>query len=260
MAPGSRTSPGFGAPNVTVRSARTAGPSTAPVSPFTPEGMSTATSGSGDAASAPIACGVRPRRGSAEARPEDRVDRHVGALELAVERRRLERATPHRRGPEPCEVRPRGTRERLVQEQHGGADARAVQVPGRDEAVATVVALAAHHDRAPPVRAADQPDGGVGDLAAGGLHQRVRGDPSLLGRAIELGRLRGVRIEPHASRPHPDTATAKATALVFSWVNVISTSEIPSASARAFALPSSRIDGAPEGALVTEMSCHRLPR
>jgi hypothetical protein len=55
LAPGSRISPGFGAPNVTVRSARTAGPSTAPVSPFTPEGMSTATSGTGDAASAPIA-------------------------------------------------------------------------------------------------------------------------------------------------------------------------------------------------------------
>jgi hypothetical protein len=67
-----------------------------------------------------------------------------------------------------------------------------------------------------------------------------------LGRAIELGRLgRG------QDDPHPDTATAKATALVFSWVNVISTSEIPSASARAFALPSSLIEGAPEGALVT---------
>ena len=47
---GQQDEPGFSAPNVTVRSARTAGPSTTPVAPFTPEGMSTATSGTGEAA------------------------------------------------------------------------------------------------------------------------------------------------------------------------------------------------------------------
>ena len=191
VAPGSRTSPGFGAPNVTVRSARTAGPSTAPVSPLTPEGMSTATSGTGDAASAPIASAYEPAGAPRKPVPKIASIATSARSSSRSSAAGLEPATPHRRGPEPCEIRPRGTRERVVQEQHGGADARAVQVPGRDQAVATVVALAAHHDRAPPVRAADQPDGGVGDLAAGGLHQRVRGDPSLLGRAIELGRLRG---------------------------------------------------------------------
>ena len=54
-APGRSTTPTFGAPKVTVRSARTASPSTAPVAPFTPEGMSTATTGDGDAFSPAIA-------------------------------------------------------------------------------------------------------------------------------------------------------------------------------------------------------------
>ena len=44
-APGIRTAPSFTAPNVTVSRARTASPSTTPVVPFTPEGMSTATIG-----------------------------------------------------------------------------------------------------------------------------------------------------------------------------------------------------------------------
>ncbi len=43
VAPGRSTTPAFGAPNVTVRSARTAAPATAPVAPSTPEGTSTAT-------------------------------------------------------------------------------------------------------------------------------------------------------------------------------------------------------------------------
>ena len=44
-APGRSAAPAFMAPNVTVRSAWIAAPSTAPVDPFTPEGMSTATMG-----------------------------------------------------------------------------------------------------------------------------------------------------------------------------------------------------------------------
>ncbi len=44
-APGSSITPTLAAPNVTVRSAQTASPSTAPVAPSTPDGMSTATTG-----------------------------------------------------------------------------------------------------------------------------------------------------------------------------------------------------------------------
>ena len=54
-APGRIATPTFGAPNVTVRSARTASPSTAPVAPFTPDGMSTATTGAGEVLSPAIA-------------------------------------------------------------------------------------------------------------------------------------------------------------------------------------------------------------
>ena len=42
-APGSMSSPGLTAPKVTVTSARTAGPATAPVSASMPDGRSTAT-------------------------------------------------------------------------------------------------------------------------------------------------------------------------------------------------------------------------
>jgi hypothetical protein len=45
IAPGYSTSPTLGAPKVTVTSAATAGPRTAPLSPSTPDGMSTATTG-----------------------------------------------------------------------------------------------------------------------------------------------------------------------------------------------------------------------
>ena len=145
--------------------------------------------------------------------------------------------------------------EPFLEQQHGASDAGAVQVPRRDQAVTAVVPLAADDDRTPAVRAAQEPQRGVGDLAAGGFHQAIRGDPTLPRRAIQLRRLRGCE-----DVPHPATATANATALVLSWVNVISTFETPSVSALTLALPSSRIAGAPEGALDTEMSCHRLPR
>jgi hypothetical protein len=39
-------------------------------------------------------------------------------------------------------------------------------------------------DRTPAVRVAQEPQRGVGDLAAGGFHQGV-GDPTLLRRAIQ---------------------------------------------------------------------------
>jgi hypothetical protein len=60
VAPGSNTSPGLGAPNVTVRSACAAAPATAPVAPSTPEGMSTATTGTEEAFSAAIASACMP--------------------------------------------------------------------------------------------------------------------------------------------------------------------------------------------------------
>ena len=58
--PGWNNNPGFAAPNVTVAVARTAAPSTAPDSPSTPEGMSTATTGRPEALSASMASGASP--------------------------------------------------------------------------------------------------------------------------------------------------------------------------------------------------------
>ena len=159
--------------------------------------MSTATSGTEEAASALDRLGVRPRGGPAEPRPEDRVDRHVGALELAFERVARPRATAHARRLEPGEVGRCLARGRIVQQERGRPDTRAIEVPSGDQSVAPVVPLAAHDHRAPPVRAAGEPEGGVGDLAARGLHQRVGGDPALLRRAIELRRLHGGQDEPH---------------------------------------------------------------
>ena len=129
-------------------------------------------------------------------------------------------------------------------------------MPRGDEAVAAVVPLAAHDDRAPAVRTAEQVEAGPRHPRPGALHQHRRRRAGRLGETIELAGLgRGEQ------RPHPSvTATAKATALVFSCVKVISTRVMPSASARRFALPVSAMIGAPLGWRVTLMSCHRLPR
>ncbi len=58
--PGSKTRPGFVAAKVTVRSAVITGPSTAPVSPSAPDGMSTATTSTGAAAIAPTTQAASP--------------------------------------------------------------------------------------------------------------------------------------------------------------------------------------------------------
>src|SRR5438046_1373618 len=125
-------------------------------------------------------------------------------------------------------------------------------MPCGDEAITAVVARAAHDDRAPPVRTSDPVDGRPRDGTAGPLHQQLRRDAvsPRLRLVIELGRL--IRRE---DRLHPATANANATAFVRSCVNVTSTRATPSASARRFALPESRIDGAPLGCRVTLMSC-----
>jgi hypothetical protein len=62
-APGWRTSPTLGPPNVTVTKARTDGPRTTPVSPSTPEGMSTATIGTSEAFRASMASRCVPSAG-----------------------------------------------------------------------------------------------------------------------------------------------------------------------------------------------------
>ena len=86
-APGRITTPTFGAPNVTVRSARTASPSTAPVAPFTPDGMSTATTGAGDVLSPAIASAHSSSGTPRNPVPNTRVDRDVRTQQLTIERR-----------------------------------------------------------------------------------------------------------------------------------------------------------------------------
>jgi len=80
-------------------------------------------------------------------------------------------------------------------------------------------------------------------------------DAARLRLTVERGRL--IRGEDGL---HPLTATAKATAFVFSWVNVIKTRVTPRTSARRPAFPSRTIDGAPLGCRLTWMSCQRFPR
>ena len=63
-APGSMSRPGLSAPNVTVTSARTAGPSTAPVSASMPLGRSTATTVASLSSRACSAAAARPANGS----------------------------------------------------------------------------------------------------------------------------------------------------------------------------------------------------
>ena len=123
------------------------------------------------------------------------------------------------------------------------------------EAVAAVVPLAADHDRSPAVGAAHDVDGRASHGASRPFHQELRGDAARLRLPVERGRLIG-----REDRFHSPTATANATAFVFSCVNVIKTFLIPSMSARRFALPSRTIEGAPLGWRLTWMSCHRLPR
>ena len=100
-APGISTAPSFTAPNVTVKRARTASPSTTPVVPFTPEGMSTATIG----AYGLIQARDRRRpvilRHAAESGAEDRVHDDVRARELSLE------ARPGGRSARGCRAPPR---------------------------------------------------------------------------------------------------------------------------------------------------------
>jgi hypothetical protein len=60
-----------------------------------------------------------------------------------------------------------------VEREHVDPDAPLAQGAGRDVPVAAVVALAAHDDRAPPVRAAHLPTHGPRDGAPGAFHEHV---------------------------------------------------------------------------------------
>ena len=157
---------------------------------------------------------------------------------------------------EPPRVRGRRLPEllRVLQQHDGRPHAPAAEVPRGHQAVAAVVALAAHDDRSPSVRPAGQLARRPRHGAAGPLHQHLGRDPARLRVAVE--RRRFLRREDRLHR----TAIANATAFVLSCVNVISTSVTPSASARRLALPSRRIAGAPDGCRVTLMSCQRRPR
>ena len=142
----------------------------------------------------------------------------------------------------------------ILEEDHGRPHTPAAELPRGDQSVAAVVALPADDDRSAAVGTPGELAGRPRHGAAGPLHQDLRRDTARLRLAVERRGL--LRREDRLHR----TAIANATAFVFSWVNVISTSVTPSASARRFALPSSRIAGAPDGWRVTLMSCHRRPR
>ena len=130
-----------------------------------------------------------------EARAEDRVDNHPGALDSRGQLRR-DRPGVHLRSA-------RGSRAASSESWSAGASSRAStsnpisrKRPRRDQAVPAVVALAAD-DRGLP-----EPAGlrrGLGDRPAGRLHQLQRGNALLLDRpAIGRPHLVGVetRIEP----------------------------------------------------------------
>ena len=138
------------------------------------------------------------------------------------------------------------------------AHAPACQVPRRDQSVATVVALAAHHHRATAVHPAAPIDRGLRHRATRALHQDVGGRSRRLRRPVQVVRL--LRGEDRLHDVSSCTAIAKATAFVFSWVNVTMTRVMPCASARRFALPVSAMLGAPLGWRVTLMSCQPRPR
>ncbi len=240
-APGSSTTPTLAAPNVTVRSARTASPSTAPVAPFTPEGMSTATTGDGDRVQPVDRLGPVVLGDPAEPRPEDRVDRDVGARELAVEHAR---DRTRARG----STRPRRAGRALVAAglpeivERFDERRRSIRTPQRARCRAATSpspplfpfphtttarrpydAAARRRRRRAPPRGRRAPS------------RRRRRCPRSCVAAVERRRLLG-----REDGLHPATATANATAFVFSWVNVISTSVMPEHVGRRFALPSRR--------------------
>ncbi len=130
----------------------------------------------------------------------------------------------------------------------------ATELPRGHQPVSPVVPLSADHDRSPTVGAPASSRAARATARPARSIRTSAGTPrACVSRSSVAGLLRG------EDRLHR-TAIANATAFVFSWVNVISTSVTPRASARRFALPSSRIAGAPDGCRVTLMSCHRRPR
>ena len=212
-------------------------PPTAPVAPSTPLGMSTATTGRGAASSASIASAHSPSGAPAEPGPEDRVDRDVGPRARAE--RAGSKAAPasvSRRVGRGCRPPARGDR---PEQQHDDPHPPRARVPGGDQPVAAVVPLAAHDDRAPAVGAAEQ-------VEARPRHRPHRRAPSAPPPASRRPGSRrssspasaGVSTGLIASV----TATANATAFVFSCVKVIRTRVMPSASARALRVAGQRDD------------------
>ena len=161
-APRPTTRPGFSTPNVTVTSARTAAPVTAPVSASTPEGRSTATVGkSATAAASSAASGRRPPRPPI---PEDAVHDQV-----ALGRWRRPTRPPARRRA----ARPSGMR--LVRrQQHRGHQRPA---PGKRRArvqrVAAVVTRTDEQRDACAVHRTEQRRAVHGKPGSRALHQRA---------------------------------------------------------------------------------------
>ena len=173
-APGNRTAPSLGAPNVTVTSAHTASPSTVPVAPSTPEGISTATTGTGDAFNARIAAAHPPVGSPWKPGTEQCIDRDIGARELAGQGRGLERCGRQVHFPQPHSVGGRRLAGHIDRLQRDDAHPHPPpsQVPRGDEAVPSVVARAADDHGSTSVHTTTDLHRGLCDGGAGALHQR----------------------------------------------------------------------------------------
>ena len=219
--------------------------------------MSTATTGTPASFRLAIAAAHSSSGMPAEAGPEDRVHGDVRSRELPPETVLVER--PHADAGDLVQASSvRGRRlpqlVGILEQHHGGPHPPATELPSGHQAVAAVVALPADHDRSAAVRAARELARRPRHGTAGPLHQHVGRDTPSLRLPVERRGL--VRGQDGFHR----TAIANATAFDLSWLKVISTALMPSASARRFAFPSRRIAGAPDGSRVTLMSSHRRPR
>ena len=199
--PGAIHRPGLAAWNVAVTSAWTAAPCAAPVEASTPLGTSAATTG----ASRSLIASIAERAGS-RGSPSNPVPR-MASITTAAPSSAAGAEGLGRRARQALEV---GSRVALKvggvgEQEDADLAARVAQQPRGDQAVAAVVALAAHDDVGP--LGASGRGGGVGEPAARALHELERRDALLLDRpAVGLAHLgRGRAAGParaEASRGH----------------------------------------------------------
>ena len=256
-APGISTVPSFGAPKETVSSARTASPSTTPVAPFTPEGMSTATTGTPASFRLAIADAH-----SSSGIPRKPVPKIASTATSA-------RASSRRR---PCSSNVRTRMPGTSSRRRAFVAAGSRSSSGSSSS--TTVVRTPHR---PSCRAATRPSPPLLPFPQTTTARRPY-EPPASSRAARATARPARSISTSAATPRACVSRSSDAASsgvrtgfigrrsrtprrsIFSWLKVISTALMPSASARRFAFPSRRIVGAPDGSRVTLMSSHRRPR